>query len=1198
MFKQGRLQNIQASARAGLVAILLLLPYALFAQATFDVKNYKASGDGASDDTAEIQAAINAAHAAGSGTVHFPASGGCYMVTGLTFYSNLAYEGENPSVCIKAISSTAALVSTPATAAFSNVKISNLTFNGNASSYTGKNCLDLRGPTNVAIDHVTTTRCGGDGVYVTGWGTGTNPTGQGNGLLITNLTSNYNGRIGLNVATGKNIKVRDSLFAQHTISAPFSGVNIQTNAVGQSVENITFENCTFQDNTYHGVNVWEAYANRPNLNLRLIDGTFLRNGRDGAYMAASGSTTYKLGGIYVSGTMSGNLAQSGYRGGLDIWNANNVVVTNLSVAGASQGLCVYGANGVTVANSSLSGSAQDLNASNSTNVRVYTSTTLAHQKTLGTFSRPSGVAPQITTTSLWPAAAQTAYSDTLVATGDPAITWAQVDGTLPPGVAVSGTGAIAGTPTTGGTYVFTVRPSNSITYDEKTFAMTVSGAAAAKPPAISTIALPGGTVGAAYATALAATGGKTPYTWTASGLAAGLSLNSSTGQITGTPTAAGTFSVSVQVRDANAATATKTLALSISAAAVPPAISTASLPGGTVGAAYSAALAATGGKTPYTWSASGLVAGLSLNSSTGQIVGTPAAAGTFPVSVQVRDANAATATKTLTLLIATAPVPPAISTTSLPGGTAGTAYSAALAATGGKTPYTWSASGLAAGLNLNSSTGQITGTPTAAGTFNVSVQVMDATATASAKVLTLVIGAAAPPPPSGTVYNVQTYGAKGNGSNNDTSAVQAAINAAHSAGSGTVYFPTSTGCYMVSGLTLYSNITYTGQSQSVCVKMISSSAALMKSQSTGLSNATISNLTLNGNSTTYHSNYSCLYLYAPTNVTVANVTTTACGEDGLYITGSGTNNATAGDGLLLNNVTSTYNGRNAMSIIAGKHITVRNSTFAYSKISAPYDGVDIEPNNSLQAVENITFENSSFLNNGVSGNSASGHNGFNVWQTFANLPNLNLQLINCTYSGNVRDGLYAAASGYKLTGISVIGGTMSNNHAEAGYRGGVDIWNSNNIVVSNLNVTGASQAVFLSGVSGAKIASSTLSASSYDVAANSSSNVQLYTSTTLVQGTKSGSFTTPTGSAPQITTASLPAATAGAAYSQTLAATGTAAMTWSTFSATGNSLPPGLSLSSGGILSGTPSTKGTYTFTAEATNAVTCDLQTFTVTVN
>ena len=97
-----------------------------------------------------MQAAINAARAAGSGIVYFPSSAGCYMVTGLTFYSNLTYSGENQDVCIKSLSNSATLVSTPATSTFSNVTISYLTFNGNASSFTGRDCLELRGPTNVA----------------------------------------------------------------------------------------------------------------------------------------------------------------------------------------------------------------------------------------------------------------------------------------------------------------------------------------------------------------------------------------------------------------------------------------------------------------------------------------------------------------------------------------------------------------------------------------------------------------------------------------------------------------------------------------------------------------------------------------------------------------------------------------------------------------------------------------------------------------------------------------------------------------------------------------------------------------------------------------------------------------------------------------------------------------------------------------
>jgi hypothetical protein len=451
------------------------------------------------------------------------------------------------------------------------------------------------------------------------------------------------------------------------------------------------------------------------------------------------------------------------------------------------------------------------------------------------------------------------------------------------------------------------------------------------------------------------------------------------------------------------------------------------------------------------------------------------------------------------------------------------------------------------------------------------------------------------------IYSVKLYGAVGNGSTNDTSAVQAAINAAHAAGGGTVYFPSSTGCYMVTSLTFYSNLSYTGQNGSVCVGSLSNSVSMVQTPSnSAFANARISYLIFQGIGTG-SSGPECVSLTAPTNVVIDHVTATKCAGDGFYITGYGTNHAIPGDGFLMTNSTASHTGRNGMSIITGKNITVRNSVFEYNSTGAPYDGVDIEPNNASQVVENITFEDCSFLNNGKVGSSASGHQGFNVWETYANLPNLNLRLIDCTFSGNLRDGLYAAGSGYTLNGIYLIGGSMVNNQALNGYRGGADIWNATNVVVSNMSITAATsngQAVFLCGVNGATVANSTLSAGGTDLNTCRSTAVHVYTSTRLVQGTHSGSYVTLNGTAPAMSSTSPPAGTHGVAYIHVLPATGDPTITWTALPATGNGLPPGITLSPTGVLSGTPAASGAYTFTAQATNSITFAEETFTLTVN
>ena len=234
------------------------------------------------------------------------------------------------------------------------------------------------------------------------------------------------------------------------------------------------------------------------------------------------------------------------------------------------------------------------------------------------------------------------------------------------------------------------------------------------------------------------------------------------GVLSGTPTAAGTFTFAITVTDSSSpvqsATANFTLTI---AAAAQITITLPQLPSGTLGIAYSQMFNASGGAAPYTWSISSgaLPAGLSL-STAGVLSGTPTATGSFTFTVAVSDSSspALTATASYTVVIAAGPV--AITPPSLVPGQVGVTYSQTLVAAGGTAPYSWTvASGsLPAGLTL-STAGVLSGTPTTAGTFTFTATVTDSsspaqTATTGSLSVTIVpatLAITAPSLPSGQV---------------------------------------------------------------------------------------------------------------------------------------------------------------------------------------------------------------------------------------------------------------------------------------------------------------------------------------------------------------------------------------------------------------------------------------------------------------
>lgn len=230
-------------------------------------------------------------------------------------------------------------------------------------------------------------------------------------------------------------------------------------------------------------------------------------------------------------------------------------------------------------------------------------------------------------------------------------------------------------------------------------------------------------------------------------------------------------------------TATQPLSITVAATPTPVNISTTSLANALEGAAYTAALAATGGTAPYTWSlsSSSLPPGLNLNASTGAISGTPTASGTFSFMVKATDSTTPTpltATQPLSIKVAAAQTLVAILTTFLPEGQQGNTYTATvLTAHGGTSPYSWSVSAgaLPAGLTLSSS-GSLSGVPTASGSFPLTIKVKDSTApTAETNtanfMITIVAGAdhsvlltwTPSPSPGASGYNVYRSNASGAG---------------------------------------------------------------------------------------------------------------------------------------------------------------------------------------------------------------------------------------------------------------------------------------------------------------------------------------------------------------------------------------------------------------------------------------------------
>ena len=333
--------------------------------------------------------------------------------------------------------------------------------------------------------------------------------------------------------------------------------------------------------------------------------------------------------------------------------------------------------------------------------------------------------------------------------GTPPMTWSE-SGPLPPGLEFNASGQLSGVPATAGTYPITVGVTDS-SMPGLTANVAVSLQVQDSAIVIAPASPPAGTVTYPYSFGFTASGGSPSYTWKSSGtLPPGLTVGTD-GTVSGTPTQVGTFAFSVTATDSaqqpmsSPAFATQIVInvpgkLTLNADPAPPA--------GVEGADYGLFnFTASGGYLPLQWSlkAGNLPPGLTLGSD-GSLTGMPTGVGAFMFTVMVTDSAAASSSLPFTINVALPP-PPTVVDQEAPTGTVGLVYGPfSFSATGGVAPLVWSETPpLNMGLTLDAQ-GVLSGTPTTAGQFPITLNVIDAASQSAPPFPTIVRVSLARPP--------------------------------------------------------------------------------------------------------------------------------------------------------------------------------------------------------------------------------------------------------------------------------------------------------------------------------------------------------------------------------------------------------------------------------------------------------------------
>jgi hypothetical protein len=320
---------------------------------------------------------------------------------------------------------------------------------------------------------------------------------------------------------------------------------------------------------------------------------------------------------------------------------------------------------------------------------------------------------------------------------------------LPSGLSVNtATGAITGTPSAAGVTIATLTATNA-TGASLPVALKITIVPASSLPVITSALIASGAVSTTFVTYnITAASATSILSYSATGLPAGLSVNTSTGAITGTPTGSGVSNVTLTATNAVGTSLPVTLTITVVQTGVVPVITSALTAPGAVGTTFQTyAITAASSSPILSYSASGLPAGLVVNASSGTITGTPTVANVYIVTLTATNAIGASLPVTLTITIVPTGVVPVITSALTAPGTVGTTFvTYAITAASSSAILSYSSTSLPPGLALNTLTGAITGTPTVANTYNVTLTVTNSVGPSFPATLVVTIAAASTPP--------------------------------------------------------------------------------------------------------------------------------------------------------------------------------------------------------------------------------------------------------------------------------------------------------------------------------------------------------------------------------------------------------------------------------------------------------------------